>query len=506
MPQQGTTGALPPNDPHRTVRRSYDMQYHGTSEYRGGNCPTSRFYNQGRFGRLFPLLRSFNADPQALMQLGAKDGPMDGGRENPDHPDGLPSGFTFLGQFIDHDVTFDPTSSLERQADPEAIQNFRTPSLELDNVYGSGPGASPHLYRREDRSKLLIENDSGGGAETDLPRNSQGVALLGDPRNDENLIVSQLHVAFLRFHNAVAEFVRPNLSPRETLFEAAQRLVRWHYQWILIHEYLPAIVGQPMVDAVLRRRRFFKWRNDPFIPVEFSVAAFRFGHSQVRPGYRISAAFDGPIFPALGGGQRIGPERVIDWHRFFPLDPNDPPQAGKRFDPRISPALFDLPFAAGTPDDPKSLAQRNLMRGLTFGLPSGQDVAEAMREAHQEDVDASNGQLLPIEPLTPTDLSDVRELGFDEQTPLWYYILREAELRTGGKTLGPLGGRIVAETFVGLLQGDKLSYLSAAPRWKPVLGAGGNFRIADMLRTAGVVRPPRPEAPPANTTWQPPPP
>jgi hypothetical protein len=165
---------------------------------------------------------------------------MDGASGNEDHPDGLPAGFTFLGQFIDHDITFDPTSSLERQVDPEAVANFRTPNLELDSVYGSGPGASPHLYSTQrgpegERAEMLIEQAEGGPEGSDLPRNSQGVALLGDPRNDENLIISQLHLAFLRFHNVVAQRVRDEdlVPPGGSVFETTQRLVRWHYQWIV---------------------------------------------------------------------------------------------------------------------------------------------------------------------------------------------------------------------------------------------------------------------------------
>src|SRR5262245_34282852 len=193
-------------DPQRTTDRSYDMHYHGTAEFRGGNCPRSRYYDTGRFGRMFPSLPPFNADSARLAELGKAGGPMDGTDENPDNPAKLTAGFTFLGQFIDHDVTFDPTSILERQNDPEAITNFRTPLLELDSVYGSGPGASPHLYQSKARDKLLIGADTNAQP-NDVPRNSEQTALLGDPRNDENLIVSQLHLAFLRFHNAVVDQV-----------------------------------------------------------------------------------------------------------------------------------------------------------------------------------------------------------------------------------------------------------------------------------------------------------
>lgn len=474
-----------PVDAKRSSARGYDMQYHGTAELRGGNCPRSRYYDKGRFGRLFPSLPPFTPDPAALAQLGAKGGPMDGGapNTNPDHPNNLPSGFTFLGQFVDHDITFDPTSSLERQSDPEAVENFRTPLLELDSVYGSGPGASPHLYQRGDRDLLLVGKDTADGA-NDLPRNLEGTALLGDPRNDENLIISQLHLAMIKFHNAVARRVKNSPPAAGGIFEAAQRVVRWHYQWLLVHEFIPAIVGQPLVSDVLTNGpKFYKPRHEPFIPVEFAVAAYRFGHSQIRPGYTINAEFGRPIFvnppqPVepnelpndLSGGRRILPQQKIDWSGFFQIGGSNP-ALGKRFDTELSPPLMNLPAFSNKAGDPSSLAQRNLMRGVTFGLPCGQDVAGAMGE----------------QALTPEQLGQAAiDLGFGEQTPLWFYILKEADVG-GGATLGPVGGRIVAEVLLGILTGDRQSYLRAAPNWKPFLGSNQQFGMADLFKIAEVL-------------------
>lgn len=478
---------LEKGDPNRTVGRSYDMRYHGTAELRGGNCPHSRYYDSGRFGRLFPTLPKFIPDPVALEKLGAKGGPMDGtGQDpnaNPDHPDGLPAGFTFLGQFVDHDITFDPTSSLERQSDPEAVSNFRTPVLELDNVYGAGPGASPHLYTKADRDFLLVGKDTGLG-DNDVPRNPEGTALLGDPRNDENLIISQLQVAFIKFHNAVVRQVKTSPPASGSIFEEAQRIVRWHYQWILVNEFIPHIVGQKLVDSILKDGpKFYKPRHEPYIPVEFAVAAYRFGHSQIRPGYAISADFGAPLFVAppqpvpddqppadLSGGRKIVPAQTIDWKRFFALGA-EAPQPGKRFDTKISPPLMNLPAFSNKPGDPSSLAQRNLMRGVTFGLPSGQSVANAMGE----------------KVLTPDELGTAaKDLGFGSQTPLWFYILKEADVLAGGKTLGPVGGRIVGEVLLGLLTGDRFSYLRAGKNWKPTLGTGQKFAMSDLLKFAGV--------------------
>ncbi len=282
---------------------------HGDADL-GELTPQSVFYDQGRFGRLFPTLPPFAADTtlirDALAELGAAGGPMDPGDDlsdpitlitdpaksvhNPNNPT-ITAGFTFLGQFLDHDMTFDPTSSLARRQDPESIRNFRIPALDLDSVYGGGPGASPQLYDQTvdgGRTTLLTEEIPGSAAVSidsatrlDLPRNSQHVAITGDPRNDENLIVSQLHLAVMRFHNRVVADVTAELgvgyTPQE-IFAEAQRVVRWHYQWLILHEFLPKTVGQAMVDDVLTGGpKHFKWRNDPFIPVEFSVAAYRFG-------------------------------------------------------------------------------------------------------------------------------------------------------------------------------------------------------------------------------------
>lgn len=483
------------------------MTRHGQL-YRSGNVPPrSTYYDRGRFGRLFPALPPFASDNPSvrknLEELGKPGGIMDAGDQQPpanpltpnpnnaDNPDQT-AGFTFLGQFIDHDMTSDPTSNLERQVDPEAVANFRTPALELDNLYGSGRAASPHLYDQSSPGaiKFLIDEV----APRDVPRNSQNVAIIGDPRNDENLIVCQLQLAFLKFHNKVVDHVLDlGITDPGEAFDEAQRLVRWHYQWIILHEFLPKTVGQKLVDDILEKgRRFYNWRHEPFIPVEFSVAAYRFGHSQVRPGY--IASFDGDngqpfvkhIFDAtldhsvddpddLSGGKRA-PRRFVDWRTFFDVgatpqgheDLGASPKPNKRIDTRLSSTLFQL---LGIPaEEPQSLAQRNLLHHLTFGLPSGQRVAKAMK----------------VKPLSKEDLSDLEPLDLDTRTPLWFYVLKEAELRANGRRLGPVGGRIVAEVFIGMLQGDSMSYLSQDPEWTPTLGEDEDFTTADLLKFAGV--------------------
>jgi hypothetical protein len=493
------------------------MTRHGTYP-RDVVPPRSSYYDAGRFGRLFGELAPFASDtPEvraALLEIGKAKGIMDAkddlsagpvqliadpdlSKKNRNSTTGK-AGDTFLGQFIDHDITFDPTSSLERQVDPENISNFRTPSLGLDNVYGSGPNASPYLYDQHAGGITMLVEECGTPGKWDVPRNSQNVALIGDPRNDENLIVSQLQTAMLRFHNAVVAYVTDELklkNPGE-VFAEAQRIVRWHYQWIVVHYFLKKTCGDDVVTDVLTHgRKHYRWRNEPFIPVEFSVGAYRFGHSQVRPSYRANFTgnpggqpFFGMVFSPtpssptdpddMSGGCRA-PRRFVDWPTFFDFgDGNVKPN--KKIDTTISSALFALPGSVvARPDahsNPRSLAQRNLLRHLTFSLPSGQAVAQAMA--------------LPV--LPRTNLADLREFGMDDRTPLWFYVLREAEVDQAGDRLGPVGARIVAEVILGLIEGDKTSYLAQDPQWQPFLPTidpakqHDDFGMIDLLRFAGV--------------------
>lgn len=492
------------------------MASHG-NVYRSGDAPpSSKFFDQGKFGRMFPALPPFSLDSptlrSALLKIGELNGIMDAKDDltvdpkdlilqpalfanNSDNPD-MTAGMTFLGQFLDHDMTLDITSSLEQQVDPEMIQNFRVPTFGLDSVYGSGPAGSPHLFDQtvdNGFTTLLVEPNPGseaisrdGSLKFDLPRNSQGTPLMGDPRNDENLVLSQLQVAFIKFHNALVAKVKADfgLTNPVEIFLEAQRLTRWHYQWIILHEFLPKTIGQPLVDDIIKNgRKFYKWRNAPFIPVEFSVSAYRFGHSQVRPSYRVNFGANdagqffalffndnlavNPVTIDMRGGERA-PNRFVDWQTFFDFG-DSKSRHNKRIDTKLSTVMFDLP---GLPSGgPQALAQLNLLRHLTFKIPSGQRVAAAMG--------------LPV--LPESDLADLKPFNLHNRTPLWFYILREADVTADGKRLGPVGGRIVGEVMIGLLQGDNTSYLSQDPDWTPNLGVGGNFTMVDLLKFAGVL-------------------
>jgi hypothetical protein len=466
---------------------------------------------EDRFGRLFPELPPFaRASAQltaALMEIGKPQGIMDPRDDldgqppdaNPDNPTHT-AGTTFMGQFIDHDLTFDLTSRLGVPTEPTRSPNLRSPAFDLDSVYGGGPREDPELYlpregpgrRRGSEPGIKLRIESGGTFE-DLPREPNGTAIISDPRNDENVIVAGMHAAAIMFHNRAVDVVAAadrRDSPEE-VFRKAQRLTQWHYQWMVVHEFLPLFIGQATVDDILRRRRRSFNPRFGFIPVEFQAAAYRFGHSMVRPSYppNLAAGFlpifdraqDGVADPEdLRGGFRA-PRRFIDWQTFFDFGVDatgrNRIRNNKQIDTKLSTALFDLPLFTFGGVGPTSLPQRNLLRHVTWGVPSGQSVAKAMD--------------LPV--LAPGDLKELTPFGLnlDTSTPLFYYILKEAQVVAKGLTLGPVGGRIVGEVFVALLERDRDSYLSVNPRWRPTLPdrfgrLPQDFRMVDFLTFAGV--------------------
>jgi heme peroxidase len=476
---------------------------------------------EGRFGRMFRFLRpaTFGAtDAQNVANLTALgqamsadfDAPKDG---KDDEESGIPALHTYLGQFIDHDITFDPASSLQQQNDPDALTDFRTPALDLDNVYGRGPADQPYLY--DGGEAFLLGDPIGGGGDPnarDLARNTASVrrALIGDPRNDENTIVSQLQSLFLRFHNRTRQD-NPALP-----FSEVQRLVRFHYQYVVLNDFLPQIVHSSVLDDLKtggrldpHRLRFFHWRHAPFMPVEFSGAAYRLGHSMVRPGYRLNDGVLLPIFPVppqlpegLTGFRAMNPVWGIDWARFIDTEVrayDGPPavqqkrlQFAYRIDTSIVNPLTNLPPAVAS--DPSSLPARNLLRGWRLGLPSGQDVARAMWVRPLKDTDILIGQGVDAPPQPLKNIVQVSHV-FANNCPLWTYVLAEAmHYREAVKIpvtenvtiktprLGPVGGRIVAEVLLGLLAGDSNSLLNLDPLWHPQ--GGPNYRLKDFVNYA----------------------
>ena len=468
-----------------------------------------------KYVRLFPDLDGLHVDSATLAELGADGGVMEDKRIGEDgrpHPDGdndrIPAGYTYFGQFIDHDITFDPTSSLEGTNDPDQIQNFRTPRLELDSVYGMGPSDQPYLYNKEVvingeervRPQKLIFGSAGNEA-GDLNRNDDGIAIIGDMRNDENLAVAQLQLSFIKFHNAVVDIVKAERRVADSaVFGEAQRIVRWHYQWMVVNDYLVRMCGRANVDRVLNEgRRFYltdqRTVTDPDMPIEFSVAAYRFGHSQVRPQYNWNSNFPfATMFQLFFFTKNPVPkswdvqyEQLLDVNG---LGDEHVPNKTRKIDTRLAGELLNLGFLPA----PTSLAERNLKRGVAYQLPSGQDVAREMG----------------ISVVRPSEMpADVREkltsLGLAEATPLWYYILLESEVRENGERLGDVGAQIVADVMIGLIQLDPDSYLNSMERnasgeiipWTPHLDSivPGQFTLADMVNIAGWDRRDNPPSP-----------
>ncbi|HEY3772789.1 MAG TPA: peroxidase family protein [Solirubrobacteraceae bacterium] len=518
------------------------------------------------FGRMFPHLRPFaEANDRvraALLDVGRQGGVLDAQDDlaagptrlivdptvngnptatdpygsNPDNPT-MTAGSTFVGQFTDHDITFDQTSRLGVPQDPLISPNTRTPALDLDSVFGGGSGIRPDLYvDNADGSvgpKLKI---GSGGVHEDVPRLPNGdgtyTALLGDPRNDENVIVAGLHCAHVLIYNRVVDELSefdlsafpanpPGARPDGyAAFLLARQVTLWHYQWLLVNEHLPQIAGQAVVDDVLQSggRFYTPPPGDAFMPIEFGAACYRFGHSMVRPSYRANFTCgtgdstsptadpffalvfdpDEPDFSApprddrddlLGGFP--APRRYVGWQTFFDFGDGQV-KNNKRIDTTISSVLFTLPVPAIAPRTqtaPTVLPQRNLLRQLTWGLPSGQALA---RE-------------IGVPPLSTADLAEIAAVHrpFAVRTPLWYYILAEAKAAADGLNLGPVGGRVVAETLIGLLRADPTSYLTVCPGFTPFLGSDlrlgpgldpnitGNrtYTRAHFLYYAGVVTP-----------------
>jgi len=489
---------------------------------KAGRHPTRAFLDSlsghkdpGKFGRMFPKLAPLAVKDEALTALAKamvdKD-PADLSLDNPN----VPAGFTYLGQFVDHDITLDLTSLSEKEKDPLAVENFRTPALDLDSLYGLGPDGSPHLYQRhpDDFSKrgpkfLIGKNIAVGfggvvGAfRNDLQRSPEGMALIGDHRNDENLLVAQTHLAMLKFHNKVVDLLATSTKPPEDLFAEARRVVTWHYQWMVLHDFVERITEDGIVARILHDgRKFYRFKKTPYMPVEFSAAAYRLGHSMVRQVYNHNHVFtaadfsllfrftglSGEIVGDLAPNPPTGPTPIsvlpsnwiIDWRRFY--DFKTRPGGGltlnhaRRIDPRLVDVLHELP------GDKTDLAFRNLKRGVNLGLPSGQDVAKAMR---------IKNPLTPDEIASGDDGAVAKKFGLHKATPLWYYILKEAHVRQNGERLGPVGARIIAEVFVGLVHGDTESFLWRQANWKPTLPAKkpGTFMMTDLLQFVGDISP-----------------
>jgi len=425
----------------------------------------------------------------------------------------IPAGYTYFGQFVDHDVTLDVSSTLDKKMNANNVDNMRTPALDLDSLYGRGPALDPFLYvfptsgpSTAIKFNLGSNRPSGPGGpggttgfggmivqkDFDVPRMSNPInpssntltAIIGDPRNDENLIVSQFHHAMLKFHNEVVDLLAGSISG--DIFVEAKKIVTWHYQWAVLHDFLTRVCGTTAINNALANV------NAPInsgfrMPVEFSVAAYRFGHSMIRNQYWINFNFINqplsdafkfirkPLIPVLSNW-------VVDFNSFFDTGISVPVNnKAKKIDSVLSNGLESLPGATGMM---AILASRNLKRGLALGLPSGQATAQGFGITPMTTAQLTSG--LPANEVALLNSKNKRLL---KKTPLWYYILREAAVLENGEQLGPLGAKIVADTFVRMLKRDADSFLNASGGFSPFLAAPGTFTVADLVKFAGVTQP-----------------
>jgi len=443
----------------------------------------------------------------------------------------IPAAYTYFGQFVDHDITLETVSAdLPALLDPalaplsleeirENIRNARTATLDLDSVYGL---PAP---RTNDGKKMRIGKvtDLNGNAKpllrppnkrdrNDLRREPRSqdpehdrAALIGDPRNDENTIVAQLHLAFLLAHNELVEGGKS--------FKAARKILRRHYQHIVLHDFLKRIADPAIVDDTIENgnRVFDALGESFFMPLEYAVAAYRFGHSMVRADYDFNLNFNtsgepGTVpatldllftFTALSGGLGFGqgtdtlPENwIIEWHNF--VDAGRPFNKARLIDTKLVEPLFELKDVLGNivPGDGARLAVRNLLRGYLLRIPTGQAVAGALQQKF------AGTREIPV--LTPEQLVQgaasneqaqvLQDSGFSERTPLWYYVLAEAAILSDGQRLGPVGSTILAEVLVGLVRRSDNSILSIEG-WEPNLPSAtpGTFILSDLLRMARVL-------------------
>ena len=473
----------------------------------------------------------------------------------------MPAGYTYLGQFIDHDMTLDPSELDLATTGVLPLQSLRSPTLDLDSLYGRGPDVQPEFYQ-DDGVKLLVGrplpipgvNPTAASDGYDLPRRGAAAdgrrrtareAKIPDIRNDENLAIAQVHAAFIRFHNKVVDDLVKQSVPSRVLFERARETVTKHYHWMLRHDYLPRVCTPAVVDDVYAygRRIFETNPYSPYatMPVEFSGAAFRLGHSMIRTSYEWNKIFNskpgaldsghlfrlfrfsgtsGTLSPTLPVPHPPGSEedlrdleaatntlpvlpsnwvadllRLFDFSRFKADNPAFvPPKEDFNFAMKIDSGMTDplslLPIGSfGATEAPllkkRNLAFRNLVRGRMLGLASGQQLVQAYKNAginldalNKEQLFDGNGGVK----ITAADVPDRNELL--KNTPLWFYVLREAEFH--GNKLGDVGARIVAETFHRAMQTSHHGVVTD-PAFKPTLGPGaksGRFNMEDLLHFA----------------------
>jgi hypothetical protein len=456
----------------------------------------------------------------------------------------VPAAYTYFGQFLNHDISapvrVTTVSNPARriiEADPDLdvllspvrarsinvhldlLRNEHARPMTLNSLYGGGPSdaASSSLYA-SDKVRFLLADafddpamlpqhrarlDLNGKSKFDLPRDGAAkVALIADRRNDQNLAISQLHLAFMLFHNRVADDVARKFprSGEKFQFEEARRIVTRHYQWCIVHDYLDRTGTsshgsfQGIVPGA--KRRFANKLNKPnTVPLEFTTAAFRFGHSMVGAFYDYNEVFskDGvrpaqllELFmftsskgmlnqvPPPGRSPQVPFHWIINWNMFL----KDPPEgsAAESINPRLAGTMLGLQEKM---DDSKmrqglqSICARNLRRGYHRFIPSGQKLANALGLPGLDSNELLQG-FGRAQMLSSGTLERFEQLitagQFGSAMPAWAYFLCEAQNANSGKALGPVAGAIVRETILGLLKLNKSPVIGTEqepPKWNP---------------------------------------
>ena len=493
---------------------------------------------EGRYTRLAAADDSGHSD-ELLCELAERMRDSPARRRGRERIPAMKAGYVYLGQFIDHDLTRDQTTLDETTSAVEQTCNFRTPRLDLDHLYGKEPSRVPHLYR--DGRFLLGKTTPGAQERTgpkptvgfdDLPRTSDGMAIIIDDRDDENLLVAQVHVLFAKLHNRFMALLEenPHLLPGgENLFEQARRLVTWHYQWLVLHDFLPQIVQQAALRQVRSEDfRFYQRTLSPAdgpmqLPVEFTVAAFRFGHSMVQDAYILNRWRRVKTHALItitkrGGGIGLQPDPVpdgppalpadfvVDWESFFGGAFPGQLNRGNQIDTVINEALYELPpqaVAIFRIQLSRHPALANALTGQRFMLPAltllrGSKMRLATGEAFASEFGYGP---LPESKIAanPDDAAFFGQSGMRGRTPLWYYILREAAVENALEPeasfgspmriqkLCSIGSRLVAEVLLQVLHADADSILNAGRDWKPPALIFGNTRQPRTLASMGRV-------------------
>jgi hypothetical protein len=384
-----------------------------------------------------------------------------------------PAGYTYFGQFIDHDITRDDTYLFCVSPSLRDLVNGGGARLDLNHLYGDGPTS--------DRDGPLYDGPFFRLGDVQLPNGSPfdlaldrttNKPLTADDRTPENVILRQLCVMFMMLHNLAVQEL-PDCLETFDRFEKARVRVQWQYQWLVREDYLSQICDVDIFkDVVNKGITLIDWETDGFaIPVEFSQAAFRFGHSMVRPFYMLrdntvpislKDLFSGPDTRGA-----LDPEMAVDWQKFLQMG-RPAVENAMNIDTTLAQPLFCLPpehiqhrRTSNPLPLPPELSVRTLRRGAATGLPTGEMVAEKL------------GRKIPLRYQNLLEgMEDpwlfLDQLGLSGRTPLWYYLLLEAELDQRGAKLGTIGSRLVAEVIDGALRADSTSYLvNTEPDWTP---------------------------------------